>query len=76
MTEAILQRTAEMDAAEAVDIFGAPLDHDEPVATFCPDCGDPVGPVTGICARCHFSGWWWPEVRSASIAGEAERGQE
>jgi hypothetical protein len=24
----------------------------------CPDCGGLVGPVTGMCAACHFRGWW------------------
>lgn len=49
-----------------VDVFGVPLD--EPEATFCPNCGDLVGPVTGLCARCHFAGWWWPDVRFAARA--------
>jgi hypothetical protein len=31
-----------------------------PDPTPCPVCGYPVGAVTRICARCHFSGWWWP----------------
>jgi hypothetical protein len=26
----------------------------------CGECGGPVGPFTGICAPCHFRGWWWP----------------
>jgi hypothetical protein len=25
----------------------------------CSDCGGFVGPFTGICAPCHFEGWWW-----------------
>jgi hypothetical protein len=25
----------------------------------CADCGEPVGPFTGICAPCHFKRWWW-----------------
>jgi hypothetical protein len=25
----------------------------------CADCGGPVGVFTGICAPCHFKGWWW-----------------
>jgi hypothetical protein len=25
----------------------------------CADCGGLVGPFTGICAACHFKGWWW-----------------
>jgi hypothetical protein len=25
----------------------------------CPDCRRFVGPFTGICAPCHFEGWWW-----------------
>jgi hypothetical protein len=25
----------------------------------CPDCGGLVGPATGMCAVCHFRGWWW-----------------
>jgi hypothetical protein len=26
----------------------------------CPDCGGVVGPVTLMCANCHFRGWWPP----------------
>ena len=25
----------------------------------CTGCGEPLGPFTGICAACHFRGWWW-----------------
>jgi hypothetical protein len=26
----------------------------------CGECGGPLGPLTGMCAPCHFRGWWWP----------------
>jgi hypothetical protein len=25
----------------------------------CSACGGPVGIYSGICASCHFDGWWW-----------------
>ena len=28
--------------------------------TTCDTCGGFVGPLTGICAACHFRGWWPP----------------
>jgi hypothetical protein len=24
----------------------------------CRSCGEQVGPFTGMCASCHFAGWW------------------
>lgn len=26
----------------------------------CRECGGRVGPVTRMCAACHFEGWWPP----------------
>lgn len=58
-----IAREAEMTLAttgdaDRVDIGPTVL----PVGTAaaCPECGFRVGPLTRVCARCWFSGWWWP----------------